>query len=173
MQAKARRASIRWTGLALAVTGAALGTVATSASAATAKRASFGRLTDGTTVDAITLSNANGVSARILAYGATLQSLKSRDRAGKVADVVLGHDDLASYVNTPNYFGVTVGRYANRIAGGSFRLDGRTYQLTQNDKTNSLHGGTRGFDKQLWRIVSVKSGASATVTLALTRVRTH
>ncbi|KQT33819.1 aldose epimerase [Sphingomonas sp. Leaf412] len=142
--------------------------MATPASAATAQRAGFGRLKDGTVVDAVTLSNARGTSARIIAYGATLQSLKSRDRAGKVADVVLGHDDLAGYVDTPNYFGVTVGRYANRIAGGTFRLDGHTYQLTRNDKTNSLHGGTRGFDRQLWRIVSVRSGPSASVTLALT-----
>ncbi|MES2337222.1 MAG: aldose epimerase family protein [Pseudomonadota bacterium] len=141
---------------------------ATPAVAATAKRATFGTLQDGTTIDAITLSNANGVSARILTYGATLQSLKSRDTAGKIADVVLGHDDLAGYVDTPNYFGVTVGRFANRIAGGRFTLDGKTFQLARNDKVNTLHGGTRGFDKRVWRIVTIASGKRASVTLALT-----
>ncbi len=150
------------------VLGVAIAMSATPAVAATAKRATFGTLQDGTTIDAITLSNANGVSARILTYGATLQSLKSRDTAGKIADVVLGHDDLAGYVDTPNYFGVTVGRFANRIAGGRFTLDGKTFQLARNDKVNTLHGGTRGFDKRVWRIVTIASGKRASVTLALT-----
>ena len=134
--------------------------------AADAKREPAGQLMDGTAVEAITLSNAQGVSARILSYGATLQSLIAPDRNGNKADVVLGYDDVASYENRPNYFGVTVGRYANRIGGGRFTLDGRTYQLTQNDKTNSLHGGTKGFDKYNWRVVSVKDGPVASVVLA-------
>lgn len=137
----------------------------TSAHAADATRSAAGTLKDGTAVEAITLSNAHGVSARILAYGATLQSLIAPDRAGKPADIVLGYDDLASYVDHPNYFGVTVGRYANRIAGGKFTLDGKTYQLPLNDKVNSLHGGGKGFDKTLWTIVSTKSGPTASVVL--------
>ncbi len=137
----------------------------TSAHAADATRSAAGTLKDGTAVEAITLSNAHGVSARILAYGATLQSLIAPDRAGKPADIVLGYDDLASYVDHPNYFGVTVGRYANRIAGGKFMLDGKTYQLPLNDKVNSLHGGGKGFDKTLWTIVSTKSGPIASVVL--------
>lgn len=134
----------------------------------TAERSQFGTLEDGTPIDAVTLTNDHGVSARIIAYGATLQSLTAPDRDGKSIDILLGYDDLASYVNKPNYFAVTVGRYANRIAGGKFSLDGKTYQLTLNDKTNSLHGGTRGFDKQVWRITDVKDGPVASVTLALT-----
>ncbi|MBD8677779.1 galactose mutarotase [Sphingomonas sp. CFBP 13720] len=141
---------------------------ASAAQAADAKREAAGRLKDGTAIEAITLSNAKGVSARILTYGATLQSLVAPDRAGKRADVVLGYDDVAQYESVPNYFGVTVGRYANRVAGGRFTLDGKSYQLTQNDKTNSLHGGTAGFDKRVWRVVSVGSGRSASVKLALT-----
>lgn len=139
-----------------------------AAHAADARRESAGRLRDGTQVEAVTLRNARGVSARILSYGATLQSLVAPDRHGRRADIVLGYDDAASYEARPNYFGVTVGRYANRIAGGRFSLDGRAYQLSRNDGTNSLHGGTRGFDKQNWRIASVTSGPVASVVLALT-----
>ncbi|MEP9401377.1 aldose epimerase family protein [Sphingomonas sp. VNH70] len=150
----------------LAAAAAAL--TITSAHAADAKREAAGRLKNGTAVEAITLSNGRGVSARILTYGATLQSLIAPDRNGRRADIVLGYDDVASYESRPNYFGVTVGRYANRIAGGRFTIDRRAYQLTQNDKTNSLHGGTAGFDKRMWRVAEVKSGPVASVKLTLT-----
>ena len=136
-----------------------------AADAAEAKRTPAGTLKDGTAIEAVTLSNAQGVSARILSYGATLQSLMGPDRNGKIADVVLGYDDLASYVDHPNFFGVTVGRFANRIAGGRFTLDGKAYQLPLNDKVNSLHGGGKGFDKVAWKIVSAKSGPTATLVL--------
>lgn len=135
--------------------------------AADAVREDAGALADGTAVEAVTLSNATGVSARILSYGATLQSLTAPDRAGVPSDITLGYDDTASYEARPSYFGVTVGRYANRIAGGRFSLNGRTVQLTQNNGENSLHGGTQGFDKRIWRIVSVESGAVARVVLEL------
>ena len=151
------------TGIILATLLAAL--AAPAANAADAKRTPAGTLRDGTAIEAITLSNAHGVSARVLSYGATLQSLMGPDRNGKIADVVLGYDDLASYVDHPNFFGVTVGRYANRIAGGRFTLDGKTYQLPLNDKTNTLHGGGNGFDKVAWTIVSAKSGPTATLVL--------
>ncbi|MDJ0278769.1 aldose epimerase family protein [Sphingomonas sp. 2R-10] len=147
---------------------AAMAVTAGQAGAATAKRASFGTLADGTAIEAVTLTGSNGVSARIMTLGATLQAFDVPDRNGKVADVTLGYDDAASYITKPNYWGQTIGRYANRIAGGRFTLDGKAYQLTQNDKANSLHGGTVGFDKRVWRIVSVKDGATASVTLALT-----
>jgi aldose 1-epimerase len=139
-----------------------------AAGAATASRERAGTLADGTQVDAVTLANGHGMKARILAFGATLQSVIVPDRQGRPADVALGYDDLASYVANPNYWGATVGRYANRIAGGRFALDGKTYQLPLNDKTNSLHGGgATGYDRRPWRIVSVKSGPAASVTLAL------
>lgn len=137
-----------------------------AADAAEAKRTPAGTLKDGTAIEAVTLSNAHGVSARILSYGATLQSLMGPDRNGKIADVMLGYDDLASYVEHPNFFGVTVGRFANRIAGGRFTLDGKAYQLPLNDKVNSLHGGGKGFDKVAWKIVSATNGPTATLVLA-------
>jgi aldose 1-epimerase len=139
-----------------------------TASAATAERSVFGKLADGTAIDAVTLVGANGVKARIITYGATLQAFDVPGRDGKTVDVTLGCDDLQSYIDHPNYWGQTIGRYANRIAGGKFSLDGKSYQLTLNDKSNSLHGGTVGFDKRTWRIVSVRNGPSASVTMALT-----
>jgi aldose 1-epimerase len=139
-----------------------------SAQAATVKRERFGQLSHGTVVEAVTLAGSNGVSARIITYGATLQALNAPDRNGKVVDVTLGYDDLASYEKKPNYWGQTIGRYANRIAQGRFALDGKTYQLNQNDKGNSLHGGLGGFDKKVWRVESVSSGPTARVVLTAT-----
>ena len=146
----------------------ALALTSGAALAAEASRAPAGTLADGTAVEVISLTNKQGVSARILTYGATLQSLSMPDKHGKAADVLLGYDDLKDYVDHPNYFGVTVGRYANRIAGGAFSIDGKAYQLPLNDKTNSLHGGGKGFDKQVWKVASVKSGPVATLVLTLT-----
>jgi aldose 1-epimerase len=130
-----------------------------------AKRVEFGTLTDGTRIDAIELSNRNGMSARIITLGATLQSLSVPDRNGRAADVVLGYASAAEYLANPQYFGATVGRYANRIAGGRFSLDGKEYLLEKNNGPNHLHGGLRGFDKVVWRIESVEAGSSARVTL--------
>jgi aldose 1-epimerase len=142
--------------------------MAASANGATARREPFGKLPDGTPVESVVLTGANGVSARIMTLGATLQAFSGPDRSGHIADVTLGYDDAASYVTHPNYWGQTIGRYANRIAGGRFILDGKTYQLTLNDKTNSLHGGTVGFDKHLWQIVDVSNtGGLAKVALRL------
>jgi aldose 1-epimerase len=132
-----------------------LGVGATAGSAATARLEPFGALPDGTPVQSVVLTGANGVSARIMTLGATLQALSAPDRTGRLADVTLGYDDARSYVEHPNYWGQTIGRYANRIAGGRFTLDGKVYQLPLNDKTNSLHGGTVGFDKRVWKIVEV------------------
>ena len=132
------------------------------AGAVSVQRAPFGTMPDGTRIEAVTLSNGHGVSARIISFGATLQSLKAPDRNGRSADIELGYDDLASYVSKPNYWGASVGRYANRIAGGRFTLDGKSYQLPLNDKTNSLHGGSAGFDRRVWSVVSVDQSGSVT-----------
>ena len=149
----------------LALAGAAC---AVPAGAATVQRSPFGTLADGTMIEVVTLTGSNGVSARVITYGAQLQALNAPDRNGKVADVTLGYRDLASMVAKPSYMGETIGRYANRIAGGKFTLDGKTYQLPLNDKTTSLHGGPRGFSRQVWRIAGVKQGETASVTMTLT-----
>jgi len=104
----------------------------------------------GRRVEVYTLTNAHGIEARIMTYGATIVSLKTPDRAGRHQNIVLGFDTLAPYLAGVPYFGATVGRYANRIANGRFVLDGKAYQLPRNDGPNSLHGGTRGFDKRIW-----------------------
>jgi aldose 1-epimerase len=151
------------------VVAAALAMVAIMSSealAADARRMTFGALADGRAVEAVELSNSRGVSARVIAYGATLQALHAPDREGRSEDIVLGHDTLEPYVATPNYFGSTIGRYANRIAGGRFTLDGRAYTLAQNNGPNALHGGLNSFDRVLWRIERVRSGPVASVTLA-------
>jgi aldose 1-epimerase len=119
------------------------------------RREVFGVLADGRAVDAVTLTNESRMSARIIAYGATLQSLVVPDAFGNRADVVLGYADLASYVEKPEFFGATIGRVANRIAGGVFTLDGETYSTPRNDGENTLHGGRQGFDKVLWSVVEV------------------
>jgi aldose 1-epimerase len=144
---------------------AAMAIAAPAADAATAKRGSFGKLPDGRTVDAVLLTNARGVSANIIAYGASIQSLVMPDRAGKKADIALGHDSMEGYLKFPNFIGATVGRFANRINAGRFTLGGREYQTPLNDGPNALHGGTVGFDKVLWQVVSVKNGPTASVTL--------
>ena len=135
------------------------------ASAGSVTRKPFGRMPDGKAVEAITLANGHGMTATILTLGATVQSVIVPDRGGRAADVVLGYDDLAGYVAKPNYFGATVGRVANRIARGRFTLDGKGYQTPVNDGPNALHGGTQGFDKVVWTIVSTKGGAQPSVTL--------
>lgn len=142
-----------------AAAGAALMLASTPGHAAEAQRSSFGKLADGRDVPAVTLTNRNGISATVIAYGATLQSVVMPDRNGTKADVALGYDNIADYVGKPQYFGSTVGRFANRIAKGRFALDGKTYQTPVNNGVNSLHGGTQGFDKVLWEVVEVKSGA--------------
>ena len=111
----------------------------------------FGRLSDGTVADIYTLTNRNGVQAQITNFGAGLVSLKVPDARGRVADVVLGYDDAAAYEADTFYMGTVAGRYANRIAGGRFRLGGVVYRLAQNNGPNHLHGGLRGFNKVVWR----------------------
>ncbi|HEX4241076.1 MAG TPA: aldose epimerase family protein [Steroidobacteraceae bacterium] len=124
------------------------------------QRAAFGRA-GGTPVHIYTLTNSHGITARIMTYGAALVSLEAPDRDGRLANVVLGFASLDPYLAAVPYYGATVGRYANRIANGRFTLDGRTYRLAQNNGPNSLHGGTRGFDKHVWSADAVEPGRPA------------
>ena len=128
-------------------------------------RATFGTLPDGRTVPAVTLTNRHGVAVTVIAWGASIQSLVMPDGHGHRADVALGYASLTDYLGHPQFFGATVGRFANRIAGGKFTLDGKAYQVPVNNGANSLHGGTAGFDKQLWTVVEATGGATGHVTL--------
>ena len=114
----------------------------------------FGHLPDGGAVEAITLRNPAGLTVRIISLGASIQSVIVPDRSGRMADVALGYATVEAYLEGSEYFGSTVGRVANRIAGGRFELDGRSYQVPVNNGPNSLHGGARGFDKVNWEVVA-------------------
>jgi aldose 1-epimerase len=116
-------------------------------------RVPFGTLPNGEEVKAITLTGPGAIQVRILTYGASIQSLLVPDRHGVLADVALGHATLAPYLDQAQYLGSTVGRVANRIAGGRFTLDGHDYQVPVNNGSNSLHGGAEGFDKRNWEIL--------------------
>jgi aldose 1-epimerase len=117
----------------------------------------FGQMPDGRTVELYTLANDHGVEATIMSYGGTLVSLLAPDRDGVRADVVLGFDEFAPYLSDHPYFGSLIGRYANRIAGASFTIEGKNYRLSANDGRNHLHGGRIGFDKILWEAAPADS----------------
>lgn len=129
---------------------------ANAAAGLSAEHGTFGKMPDGTTVEKYTLRNSLGMQATVITYGGTLQSLLVPDKNGKAEDVVLGFDDLDGYLKGTSFFGATIGRFGNRLADGKFSLDGKSFQVPQNDKTNALHGGTKGFDKQVWKAEQVK-----------------
>lgn len=124
-----------------------------------ALRVPFGTLPDGTVVEAVTLLNSGGMQVTLITYGAGIQSVIVPDQRGELVDVALGHATLAPYVEQPQYLGSTVGRVANRIAGGCFELEGHTYRVPLNDGPNALHGGAKGFDKVNWDVVAVTNSA--------------
>jgi aldose 1-epimerase len=131
--------------------------------ATTVKRSDFGKMPNGAGVSLYTLTNSHGMEARIMTYGGILVSLKTPDRKGALADVVLGHDDLAGYVaDSKTFFGALIGRYANRIGHAQFTLEGVTYKLPKNDGENSLHGGPQGFDKHVWTGRELPDGVELT-----------
>ncbi len=122
---------------------------AAASPASSIQRAPWGNV-EGKPVTLFTLSNAHGLVLRVSSYGAIITELHVPDREGRLADVVLGFDDLQSYQKHSPYFGATVGRVANRISGARFTLDGKEYALAANDGKNSLHGGRKGWDKVVW-----------------------
>jgi len=128
------------------------------------KKESFGR----PDVDLFTLTNANGVEVKIITYGGTVTSIKVPDRQGTFADVVLGSDNLETYMKQTSYIGALIGRYANRIAKGRFTLNGKEYVLAVNNGENHLHGGIKGFDKVIWtaKPLGTKGGPSLQLTYA-------
>jgi aldose 1-epimerase len=124
-------------------------------------RQAFGHTSGGTLVDLYSLADGK-VEVRIMTYGGIIVSLRAPDRKGKLEDVVLGCDSVEKYEAQTAHFGGIVGRYANRIAHGSFQLDGHTYSIPKNDGDNSLHGGIRGFDKVVWDAKQIPDGVELT-----------
>jgi len=127
---------------------------------------SFGQTPDGEQVDLYTLTNANGLRAKITNYGAILVSLEVPDKGGKLADVTLGYDELDKYIKKGAFFGATAGRYANRIGKAKFVLDGVEYKLAANNGENHLHGGIKGFDKVMWDAQEVRDADAVGVRMA-------
>lgn len=123
----------------------------------------FGSLPSGEVIHSIALKN-DYLSCEVITFGATLRTLFVRDRDGKPVDVVLGYDNLDQYLHEQGYFGATVGRVANRIAGGCFHLNGTAYSLPINDGNNHHHGGPVGFSHRVWSIKEVNP-TSVTLTL--------
>ena len=133
----------------------------------------YGKLPDGTEVDRYTLTNSNGLKVEVLNYGATIMSVETPDRNGKLGIVTLHRDSFADYIEqkdgryTTPFFGPVAGRYANRIAKGRFTLDGKQYKLATNDnKVNHLHGGRKGFDKAVWKAEPVRGEGFVGVALS-------
>ena len=129
------------------------------------QKQAFGKTADQQSVDIYTLTNAHGMEAKITNYGGVVVSLKAPDRNGKMDDVVLGYDNLDGYLNDKRYFGGIIGRYGNRIAKGKFSLNGQTYTLATNNGENHLHGGIKGFDKQIWQASEVNDPKGASLKL--------
>ena len=115
----------------------------------------FGKTQDGKDVSLYTLKNKSGMTVKITNYGGVIQSISVPDRNKKMNDVVLGFDSMDGYLTKEPYFGAVVGRYANRIAKGTFKLDGKQYHVPVNDGPNALHGGIKGFDKRVWEAKDV------------------
>ena len=118
------------------------------------KEENFGTMPDGKAVRIFTLTNKNGLKAKVTEYGAILVSMETPDKSGKIADITHGYDTLEGWLTNTNYFGSTVGRFGNRIKDGKFSLDGKEYKLATNNDPGGmpchLHGGLKGFDKVLW-----------------------
>jgi aldose 1-epimerase len=122
-------------------------------------RKTFGKMPDGAAVDLYSLADGK-IEAGIITYGGIVVYLRTPDRNGKLDDIVLGCDSVEAYIRQTAHFGGIIGRYANRIAHGSFQLDGHTYSIPKNDGDNALHGGTRGFDKVLWTATEIPDGVA-------------
>ncbi|MPR35800.1 aldose epimerase family protein [Salmonirosea aquatica] len=132
----------------------------------TITKEAYGTLADGQSADLYTLTNADSMVVQITNYGGIITKWMAPDKNGQMADVVLGFDSLSAYVKNNPFFGALVGRYGNRIAKGSFTLDGKTYPLVTNNGPNHLHGGTVGFDKKIWKAEEIQG--DSTVGLKLT-----
>lgn len=118
---------------------------------------SFGKTKDNIDVDIFSLSNQNNIKVEITTYGATVISIITPDKNNKFDDIVLGYDNITSYENGDKYFGALVGRCANRIEHGKFRINDTEYSLYVNNGPNHLHGGLQGFDKVVWNVSTIDS----------------
>ena len=154
--------------LGAAVLGMGVLLTGTSAGAGSVDKTPFGNTQDGKAVDLYTLTNDRGASVKFIAYGGIITAINVPDRWGKLGNIVLGFKELADYEAKNPYFGALIGRYGNRIGGAKFTLDGTQYQLAANNGPNSLHGGTKGFDKVVWAVEPLTSVSGAAARLSYT-----
>jgi aldose 1-epimerase len=157
--------------LAVMAAGALAGTA--SAAAPKITKSGFGALANGKKIDRYTLTNRKGMSVSIITYGGIIQSVRVPDRRGHKRNVTLGFRNIngytsAAYVKSNPYFGALIGRYGNRIAKGTFTLDGVTYHLPLNNGPNTLHGGTIGFNQYVWAATPVRQGGTVGLKLSIT-----
>ena len=145
---------------------AAIVALQVSTSAMTIEKSPFGKTEDGTAVDLYTLTNDKGASVKITNYGGTVTSINVPDKDGKMGDVVCGFNSVEEYIKGSPYFGCITGRYANRIAKGKFTVDGKEYSLATNNEPNHLHGGLKGFDKQVWTAEELKKDDGVGLSLS-------
>ena len=137
--------------------------ITAAAAHAAVTHADWGKLPDGSTVTLYTLKSPQ-VEVRVMTFGARVVSITTPDKNGKMANVVLGYDNLQDYIkDNKTYFGVVPGRYSNRVANGKFTLGGKQYQLSVNEGTNTLHGGKEGFDRRNWTSKEVPGGVEFTL----------
>lgn len=153
---------------ALAVLGMVTSCASAHKGSMTLNSEPWGTTKNGQKVTLYSLKNANGMEAKIVDYGGIIVSLTAPDKNGRFADVVLGFDSFADYEARNPFFGCITGRYANRIAGGKFKLNGTEYTLAVNNGPNHLHGGKVGFDKKVWHAEPVRRSNSVGVALSYT-----
>jgi aldose 1-epimerase len=141
------------------------GALAGEKSGVAVEKTVFGKMPDGAAVDQYTLRNSQGLTVRIITYGAMLTSVEAPDRDGKTANVTLNCPTLEDYLAGHPCFGCVVGRYANRIGGAKFTIDGVECRLAANNGRNHIHGGKKGFDKYVWKAATVQSEGVAGVRM--------
>jgi aldose 1-epimerase len=132
------------------------------------QKKAYGKTPEGQSVEEYTLTNSNGMEVRILTLGGIITSIRVPDRNGDMANVVLGCSSLEDYLTKSPYFGGITGRFANRIANATFKLNGTEYNLSSNDGPHSLHGGAKGFDKQIWQAKEIKTNDEVGLELSYT-----
>ncbi len=150
--------------IAAALAGAITG--GTASAAATLDQAPYGTTQGGQAVDIFTMTNDHGIRVRFLSLGGVITEIDVPDRAGRPDNIVLGLNNLREYETLPGHYGAITGRYANRIGGAQFTLDGQTYHLIANNGANTLHGGPNALDRQVWTVspLTVPNGVAATLS---------
>lgn len=134
------------------------------------EKASFGKTAEGTEVDHYIITNGRGTILKLITYGAAISVLETADCDGKRGNIALGLDSLSAYERHDAYFGATIGRFANRIAGGRFNLDDEDYELATNNGLSHLHGGVKGFDKVVWEAETIRSSDEVGIRFSYTSV---